>query len=59
MAAQQMIDYLENGNIRNSVNYPEIVLPRVTKTRVVVLHKNIPNMLAQISTSLSAANINI
>lgn len=59
MAAEQMIDYLENGNIRNSVNYPEIVLPRVTKSRVVVLHENIPNMLAQISTSLSTANINI
>lgn len=59
MAAQQMIDYLENGNIRNSVNYPEIVLPRVTKNRVVVLHENIPNMLAQVSATLSSANINI
>ncbi|PKM63185.1 MAG: 3-phosphoglycerate dehydrogenase [Firmicutes bacterium HGW-Firmicutes-21] len=59
MAAHQMIDYLENGNIRNSVNYPEIVLPRVTKNRVVVLHENIPNMLAQVSTTLSAVNINI
>lgn len=59
MASEQMIDYLENGNIRNSVNYPEIVLPRVTKNRVVVLHENIPNMLAQVSTTLSAVNINI
>jgi len=59
MAAQQMIDYLENGNIRNSVNYPEINLPRTTVTRVVVLHENIPNMLAQISTALSSVNINI
>jgi len=59
LAAQQMIDYLENGNIRNSVNYPEIVLPRVTKNRVVVLHENIPNMLAQVSATLSSANINI
>ncbi len=59
MAAEQLIDYLENGNIRNSVNYPEIVLPRVTKNRVVVLHENIPNMLAQVSTTLSSANINI
>lgn len=59
MAAQQMVDYLENGNIRNSVNYPEIVLPRTTETRVVVLHENIPNMLAQISTALSNVNINI
>jgi D-3-phosphoglycerate dehydrogenase len=59
MAAQQMVDYLENGNVRNSVNYPEIILPRTTETRVVVLHENIPNMLAQISTALSAVNINI
>lgn len=59
MAAQQMVDYLENGNIRNSVNYPEIVLPRTTETRLVVLHENIPNMLAQISTALSNVNINI
>lgn len=59
MAAEQMIDYLEKGNIINSVNYPEIILPRVTKTRVVVLHENIPNMLAQVSTTFSAVNINI
>ncbi|HAN20763.1 MAG TPA: 3-phosphoglycerate dehydrogenase [Clostridiales bacterium] len=59
MAAQQMVDYLENGNIRNSVNYPEIILPRVTMNRVVVLHENIPNMLAQVSTVLSSFNINI
>lgn len=59
MAAEQLVDYLETGNIRNSVNYPEIVLPRGAKNRVVVLHENIPNMLSQISGVLSADRINI
>ncbi len=59
MASEQMLDYLENGNIHNSVNYPEIVLPRKTKNRIVVLHDNIPKMLAQISTALSSDHINI
>lgn len=59
MAADELIDYLENGNITNSVNYPAVSVPRTTETRVCVLHRNIPNMLAQISGLLSAEGINI
>lgn len=59
MAARELIDYIENGNIRNSVNYPEISLPRSAKNRVIVLHENVPNMLSQISGVLSKDNVNI
>ena len=59
MAANQLIDYIENGNIVNSVNYPTCSMPRTTDYRVVVLHKNIANMIAQFTTSLSSEGINI
>ncbi len=59
MAARQLIDYIENGNIKNSVNYPEISLPRSAANRVIVLHENVPNMLSQISGVLSKDNVNI
>src|ERR1700683_119673 len=60
MVAEQLRDYLENGNIRNSVNYPEAVLPRVPNTtRLGVANRNVPNMVGQISTCLAAARINI
>ncbi len=59
MASEQLIDYIENGNIRNSVNYPEIVLPRSESNRVVVLHINVPNIITQISGALAKDNVNI
>jgi D-3-phosphoglycerate dehydrogenase len=59
MAAEQLVDYIENGNIRNSVNYPEIVLPRTESNRLVVLHENIPNIITQISGALASDNVNI
>lgn len=59
MAAAELIDYLENGNIRNSVNFPAMDVARSTETRICVLHRNIPNMLAQISGVVSAEGINI
>ncbi|MBP5155682.1 MAG: 3-phosphoglycerate dehydrogenase [Clostridia bacterium] len=59
MAAEEMIDYLENGNVRNSVNYPEISLPRNAAHRVIALHENVPNMLSQISGALSTDGVNI
>lgn len=60
MAVKEMMDYLENGNIRNSVNYPTCEMG-VCKTvcRVAVLHKNVPNMIGQITGILAAAGINI
>jgi D-3-phosphoglycerate dehydrogenase len=60
MVADQVRDFLENGNIRNSVNYPEAVLPRAPNTtRLVIANSNVPNMVGQISTCLAAAKINI
>jgi D-3-phosphoglycerate dehydrogenase / 2-oxoglutarate reductase len=60
MVADQVRDFLENGNIRNSVNYPEAVLPRVPgTTRLGVTNRNVPNMVGQISTCLAGASCNI
>ncbi len=59
MAADELRDYLENGNITHSVNYPDVNVPRSGDTRICVLHKNIPNMLAQISSVVSADGVNI
>jgi D-3-phosphoglycerate dehydrogenase len=60
MVAEQVRDFLENGNIRNSVNYPEAVLPRVPNTtRLAIANSNVPNMVGQISTRLAGAQLNI
>ena len=60
MVADQIRDFLENGNIKNSVNYPEAVLPRAPNTtRLAVANSNVPNMVGQISTCLAQARINI
>jgi D-3-phosphoglycerate dehydrogenase / 2-oxoglutarate reductase len=60
MVAEQLRDFLENGNIRNSVNYPEAVLARIPgTTRVAIANSNVPNMVGQISTCLARAGINI
>ncbi|MCI6634826.1 MAG: 3-phosphoglycerate dehydrogenase family protein [Eubacteriales bacterium] len=59
MAAHELIDYLENGNIANSVNYPSVSMPRTADHRLVILHKNIPNMISVISSTLAKENINI
>ncbi len=59
MAANELVDYLECGNIKNSVNFPAASLPCGGGTRVCVLHKNVPAIIAQISTVLSDEKINI
>lgn len=59
MVARQIRDFIENGNIKNSVNYPKCRLERNSDFRIVVMNKNIPNMVGQISTILAEANINI
>jgi D-3-phosphoglycerate dehydrogenase len=60
MVADQVRDFLENGNIRNSVNYPEAVLPRLPGAmRLAIANSNVPNMVGQISTCLAEAGINI
>ena len=60
MAVQEIMDYLENGNIRNSVNYPAIDMGVCTKAgRVAVFHKNIANMITQFTAVFGKAGINI
>lgn len=59
MAAKELIDYIENGNITNSVNLPEITMPRSSEKRICVIHKNIPNMLTSITSIVAANNVNI
>ena len=59
MACKQLKDYLENGNIVNSVNYPNCSMPRESDVRICVLHKNVPNMIGQVSTAVAGANLNI
>lgn len=59
MAVKEMKDYLENGNITNSVNLPSVKEPRTTKYRICLIHKNVPNMLAQFATFLANKHINI
>ncbi len=59
MAAKQLIDYIENGNIVNSVNYPSCSMPRTTEHRLVIFHKNIHNILSKITGTVGEEGINI
>jgi len=60
MAVKQLKDYLENGNIINSVNYPETSLGKCkTARRLCILHKNIPNMIGSVTSAMARNNINI
>ena len=59
MVAEQVRDYLENGNVRNSVNFPELFMPRNGGYRVAIVNRTVPNMLGQISTCIADAGLNI
>lgn len=59
MAASQLADYIENGNIVNSVNMPAVSMPRSGKIRICIIHRNVPNMLTQITQIMAKDNINI
>ncbi|MBQ6171673.1 MAG: phosphoglycerate dehydrogenase [Clostridia bacterium] len=59
MAVDELKDYLENGNVKNSVNFPNVISERASGARICVLHKNIPNMLSRISSVLGEMDINI
>lgn len=59
MAACELVDYLENGNIKNSVNFPACAMAREGSGRVTILHKNIPNMLSQFSSLMAEKKLNI
>ena len=59
MAAKELMDYIENGNIVNSVNLPEVTMPRSGENRFCVIHKNIPNILTQITGVFADDGVNI
>ncbi len=59
MAADELIDFLENGNIVNSVNMPKCVMERSTDVRICLVHRNIPNMISQISSYFADKQVNI
>jgi D-3-phosphoglycerate dehydrogenase len=59
MAARQVKEFLETGNIKNSVNFPNASLPYTGKRRVAAFHKNVPNMVGQITSAISSYNLNI
>ena len=60
MAVKEMMDYLENGSIKNSVNYPNCEVAKlISKARITLLHKNIPSMITKFTTVLSSYNVNI
>lgn len=59
MVAENVKDYLENGNVKNSVNFPEAIMPRADAWRVTIANANVPNMVGQISTALGRAGLNI
>ena len=59
MAVNQMVDFLENGNIKNSVNFPNVHLNRTTPSRITITNKNVPAMIGQIATSLGELDLNI
>ena len=59
MAARELRDYLENGNIKNSVNFPNVEMPRSGAMRLGIFHRNIPAMLANITMLLSKEGVNV
>ena len=59
MAADELKDFLENGNIKNSVNFPNVVMERSGVQRLCVIHRNVPAILANITTQLSADGVNV
>ncbi len=59
MAVNQLVEFLETGNIRNSVNFPNVQLARSTVNRIAVTNKNVPAMIGQIATSLGELDLNI
>lgn len=59
MAADQIKDYLENGNIKNSVNFPTVSMARSGDTRICVLHRNKPNVIATVTGAIAATGANV
>jgi len=59
MVVDQVKEYLEHGNLTNTVNFPTVMMPRESAYRLAIANANVPNMLGQISTTLARAGVNI
>ena len=59
MAAKELVDYIENGNITHSVNFPDVCAPRTSAARVTVMHNNVEGAISKITSAISANGINI
>jgi D-3-phosphoglycerate dehydrogenase len=59
MVADQLRDYLENGNVTNAVNFPQVSMARESGYRIAIANANVPNMVGQISTAMASAGLNI
>lgn len=59
MAVSEVRDFLENGNIVHSVNLPDVSVPRTGRSRITIIHKNVPNVISKITTTVANENINI
>ena len=59
MAARQLRDFLQLGNVKNSVNFPNCEMPAMGRPRIIVSNANVPNMVGQITTVLATDKINI
>ena len=59
MAARELVDYIENGNITHSVNYPDVCAPRSSVCRITVMHENVKEVISKITSLISAGGINI
>lgn len=59
MAVEEIRDYLENGNITHSVNLPAVSIPRTGRSRITIIHKNVPNVISKITSTVAGENINI
>lgn len=59
MVVDQLREFLENGNIRNAVNFPEAIMPRTDGFRIAIANSNVPNMVSQISSAMARAGLNI
>ena len=59
MAAGELKDYLENGNIKNSVNFPNVIMERSGVQRLCVIHRNVPAVIASITTQLGDDGVNV
>ena len=59
MAADQLVDFLENGNIRNSVNFPRLVLERTNGYRIAIVNRNVPKMLGHVLAEFADRDVNV